>query len=186
MIAFNGNIGPHPFDIGELNWGQHHYDIVQWAADADDTGPVEIFMHGDRSGYTYANGVVVYGEGFPGEPVGGEGGACFVGTDGRIAVDRSALVSDPPDIVREPLRPRETHLYRNDGHSRNFLHCIRTRQPTICNAGVAHRAASALLLGGVAKQLGRNLKWDPKDEHFINDEEANRMLSIAKRSPWRI
>ena len=186
MIPFNGNIGPHPFDIGELNWGQHHYDIVQWAADADDTGPVEIFMHGDRSGYTYANGVVVYGEGYPGEPVGGEGGACFVGTDGRIAVDRSALVSDPPDIVREPLRPRETHLYRNDGHSRNFLHCIRTRQPTICNAGVAHRAASALLLGGVAKQLGRNLKWDPKAEQFINDEEANRMLSIAKRPPWRI
>src|SRR5437667_417948 len=81
---------------------------------------------------------------------GGEGGACFVGTDGRIAVDRSALVSDPPNIVREPLRPDEVHLYRSDSHSGNFLHCVRTRQPTICNANVAHRAASALLLGGVA------------------------------------
>ena len=185
-IPFNGNIGPHPFDIGELNWGQHHYDIIQWAADADDTGPVEIFMRGDRSGYKYASGVVLYGEPYPGEPVGGEGGACFVGTEGRISVDRSALVSDPPDIVSEPLRPNETHLYHSESHSGNFLHCVRTRQPTICNANVAHRAASALLLGGVAKQLGRSLKWDPSAEKFSGDDEANRLLSIAKRPPWRI
>ena len=143
-------------------------------------------MENGRSCYKYANGVVVYGEPYPGEPVGDEGGACFVGTDGRIAVDRSALVSDPPDIVREPLRPNETHLYHSESHSGNFLHCVRTRQPTICNAGVAHRAASALLLGGVAKQLRRTLKWDSRAEQFINDDEANRMLSIAKRPPWRI
>ena len=113
-IPYDGNTGPHRFDIGELNWGQHHYDIVQWAAGADDTGPVEIFVEDGRSGYKYANGVVVYGKPFPGEPVGGEGGACFVGTGGRIAVDRGALVSDPPDIVREPLRPDEVHLYHQE------------------------------------------------------------------------
>ena len=110
----------------------------------------------------------------------------FVGTEGRIAVDRNALVSDPPNIVREPLRPDEIHLYRSDSHSGNFLHCVRTRQPTICNASVAHRAASALLLGGVAKQLRRNLKWDPQAEQFPDDDEANRLLSIAKRPPWRL
>src|SRR2546422_1037253 len=106
--------------------------------------------------------------------------------EGRIAVDRSALVSDPLDIVREPLKPNEKHLYHSDSHSGNFLHCVRTRQPTICNANVAHRAASALLLGGVAKQLGRGVKWDPEAERFIGDDEANRMCSIAKRPPWRI
>ena len=183
-LPYDGNTGAHRFDIGELNWGQHHYDIIQWAAGADETGPVEIFVEKGRSGYKYANGVVVYGKPYPGEPVGGEGGACFVGTNGRIAVDRSALVSDPPDLVREPLRPSETHLYRSDSHSGNFLECVRTRKRTICNAEVAHRAASALLLGGVAKQLQRKLKWDPQAEQFPNDEEANRMLSIAKRAPW--
>ncbi len=185
-LPYDGNTGAHRFDIGELNWGQHHYDIVQWAADADATGPVEIFMRGDRSGYKYASGVVVYGEAYPGEPVGGEGGACFVGTEGRIAVDRSALVSDPPDIVREPLRPNDVHLYRSDSHSGNFLECVRTRKRPICDADIAHRANSALLLGGVAKQLLRTLKYDPQAEQFLNDDEANRLLSIAKRPPWRV
>ena len=185
-IPYDANTGAHRFDIGELNWGQHHYDIVQWAAGADETGPVEIFMEGDRSCYKYATGVVVYGKAYPGEPVGNVGGACFVGTQGRIAVDREALVSDPPDIVREPLRPDEVHLYRSTSHAGNYLYCIRTRKKPICDADIAHRAASALLLGGVAKQLNRALKWDPKAEQFVNDDEANRLLSIAKRPPWCI
>jgi hypothetical protein len=184
-IPYDGNTGSHRYDIGELNWGQHHYDIVQWAAGADDTGPVEIWMEGDRSCYRYASGVTVYGKPYPNEPIGGEGGACFVGTRGRIAVDRNAIVSDPPEIAREPLRPGETHLYRSNSHSGNFLECVRTRKKTICDADIAHRAASALLLGGVAKQLKRPLKWDPKAERFAGDDEANRLLSIAKRPPWR-
>jgi hypothetical protein len=186
MIPFDGITGPHRFDIGELNWGQHHYDIIQWAAGADQTGPVELFMENDRSCYKYASGVVVYGKPYPGEPIGGEGGACFVGTNGRIAVDRNALVSYPAEIAREPLRPEETHLYRCDSHSGNFLDCVRTRKRPICDADVAHRAASALLLGGVVKQLRRNLRWDPKLEQFTNDPEANRLLSIAKRPPWSV
>jgi len=185
-LPYDGNTGAHRFDIGELNWGQHHYDIVQWAAGADETGPVELFMEEDRSCYKYASGVVVYGKPYPNEPIGNDGGACFVGTGGRIAVDRDALVSDPPDIVREPLRPDEVHLYRSSRHADNFLECVRTRKRPICDANIAHRAASALLLGGVVKQLKRTLKWDPKAEVFINDDEANRMLSIAKRPPWYI
>jgi hypothetical protein len=185
-LPYDGIATAHRFDIGELNWGQHHYDIIQWAAGADETGPVEAFMEGTRSCYKYANGVVVYGKGYPGETVGGEGGACFVGTGGRIAVDRSALISDPPDIVREPLRPDEVHLYRSDSHSGNFLECVRTRKKTICDADIAHRAASAMLIGGVAKQLNRTVKYDPKAEEFPGDEEANRFLSIAKRPPWCI
>jgi len=129
---------------------------------------------------------VVYGNPYPGEPVGQDGGACFVGSAGRIAVDRDALVSYPPDIVREPLRPNEVHLYRDTSHSGNFLECVRTSQRTICNADVALRSASALLLGGIVKQLNRPLKWDPVAQVFPGDEEANRLLTFAKRPPWNV
>jgi hypothetical protein len=185
-LPYDGNTGAHRFDIGELNWGQHHYDFIQWAAGADDTGPVELFMQDGCSNYRYANGVTVYGKAYAGEPIGGEGGAVFVGSEGRIAVDRNAIISYPARIVREPLRPGEVHLYRSDSHSGNFLECVRTRKRPISDADIAHRAASALLLGGVVKQLGRTLKWDPQREEFIGDDEANRMLSIAQRAPWGV
>jgi predicted dehydrogenase len=185
-IPYNGDTGPHPFDIGELNWGQHHYDFVQWATDSDETGPAELFMEDGRTNYRYANGVVVYGKPYPDEPIGGEGGAVFVGSEGRIAVDRNALVSYPARIAREPLHPGEIHLYRSDSHSGNFLECVRTRKRPISDADIAHRAASALLLGGVVKQLQRPLRWDPEREEFSGDDEANRMLSIAQRPPWCI
>jgi hypothetical protein len=183
-LPYDGNVGSHRFDIGELNWGQHHYDIVQWATDSDATGPVELFIEDGRTNYKYASGVVVYGKEYPGEAIGGEGGAVFVGTEGRIAVDRNALVSDPVWIGREPLRPAEVHLYSSDSHSGDFLDCVRTRRRPVSDADIAHRAASALLLGGIVKQLQRPLKWDPEREEFIGDDEANRMLSIAKRPPW--
>lgn len=183
-FPYDGKTGPHRFDVGELNWAQHHYDIIQWTAGMDETGPVELFLEGDLSGYKYANGVVVHGKPYPDEHVGGDGGACFVGTEGRIAVDRDALVAHPAEIIREPLRPNEVHLQRTSGHANNFLECIRTRQRTICNEDIAHHSVNAVLLGGLAKQLRRPLRWDPAVERFVNDEEANRMLSIAKRPPW--
>jgi len=145
---------------------------------------VELFKADGCTNYKYASGVVVYGKPYPGEPLGGEGGAVFVGSEGRIAVDRNAIVSYPAGIVREPLRPVEVHLYRSDSHSGNFLECVRTRKRPIGDADIAHRAASALLLGGVVKQLDRPLKWDPVREEFSGDDEANRMLSIAQRPPW--
>jgi len=185
-IPYDGNTSPHRFDIGELNWGQHHYDFIQWATGSDETGPVELFIADGCTNYRYANGVVVYGKPYPGEPIGGDGGAVFVGTDGRIAVDRDALISYPAQISREPLRPDEVHVYRSESHSANFLECVRTRKRPICDAAIAHRAASALLLGGVVKQLARPLKWDPVKEEFIGDDEANRMLSIAQRAPWGV
>jgi predicted dehydrogenase len=186
LFPYDGDTNAHRFCFGHLNWGQHHYDFIQWAAGEDESGPVEIFMEDGVSCYKYASGVVVYGKPYPGEPVGGVGGACFIGTEGRLAVDRDALVSDPPEIIREPLRPDEAHVYFSNSHSGNFLDCVRTRKKPICDADIAHRAASAMLLGGVAQQLQRRLEWDPKAERFVNDDEANRMLSMAKRPPWRV
>ncbi|MHC4326057.1 MAG: hypothetical protein ACYSUX_17445 [Planctomycetota bacterium] len=33
---------------------------------------------------------------------------------------------------------------------------------------------------------GRKIRWDPKRERIIGDQEANRMLGRAMRSPWHI
>ena len=174
------------FGFGGINWGPHHYDVVQWALAADRTGPVEIGYEDGRVVYQYASGVVVYGCECPGVEVGRSGGACFVGTEGRIAVDRGRLVADPPRILQDPLGLRDVRLYESHSHAGNFLECVRTRKQPICDVQTAHRAASVVLLGGIAMELKRRLKWDPAAEQFVGDDEANRLLSYAKRPPWRV
>jgi predicted dehydrogenase len=183
---YPGFTDAHRFGFGGINWGQHHYDIVQWGLDADRTGPVELFVDNGVAAYRYANGVVVYGRGYPNELIGSQGGVIFVGTEGRIAVDRDAIASYPASILRSPLGPGDQRLPRNTGHSNEFIECVRTRGKTICDVETAHRAASLMLLGGIVKELGRPLKWSPGKEEFLNDPEANGLLSVATRPPWTL
>jgi hypothetical protein len=96
------------------------------------------------------------------------------------------LLANPVDILRKPLKPSDVHLPNPGSHSGNFLQCIRTRQRTICDIESTHRAASLMLLPGIAEQVGRTLKWDPQQEQFVNDAEANRFLSVPYRSPWKL
>lgn len=183
-IPFQGRADAHLFGYGGINWGQHHYDIVQWALDADRTGPVELYLDEGSAAYRYANGVTVYGRPYPGQQIGETGGGWFIGTEGKIGVDRENLVSDPPNILEKPLGKDDVHLYKSESHSGNFLECIKTRKQPICGIETAHRAASVMLLGGIVQQLQRPLHWDPKKEQFIDDDEANQLLTISKREPW--
>jgi hypothetical protein len=38
----------------------------------------------------------------------------------------------------------------------------------------------------IALRLGRKLRWDPGQDRFVGDDEANAMLSRASRSPWAV
>ncbi len=171
--------------IGDVNWSPHHYDIVQWTVNPDVNAPIEVSCEKkDIIHYRYSNGVVVHSTGYPGERVGGEGGACFVGTEGRIVVDRQNIVSYPANILKQPLRPEDSRVYHATSHSGNFLECIRSRRPTICHPETAVYTMNAILIGGIALALQRTLKWDPVKAQFSGDEQANRLLSYTPRPPW--
>jgi hypothetical protein len=45
---------------------------------------------------------------------------------------------------------------------------------------------SLCLFAGIAPQLNHKMVWDPVKEVFPKDEQANRMLSYARRSGWNI
>jgi hypothetical protein len=37
----------------------------------------------------------------------------------------------------------------------------------------------------IAMRLQRKLRWDPAAERFVDDDQANRLLSRAIRGPWQ-
>lgn len=193
--------------VGDVNWSPHHYDIIQWTINPEPASPIAVEY--ERRGaapsgggvhpagaagrpedgnvhYHFANGVVVHSTGYPGEPVGSEGGACFVGTEGRIAVDRNNIVSYPAHILQRPLRPEDTHLERITSHSGNFLECVRTRRQPICHPETALYTISMILAGGIGMALQRAVRWDHAKGEFPGDEEANRLLSYTRRPPWLV
>ena len=183
---FDGNLNAHRFGNGGINWCQHYYDIVQWGIDADDTGPVELRFGKQGLTYVYANGVEVYAKGHPDPQWRFEGGPVFIGTEGIIGAGRNRIAAEPASILKEKLGPNDKPVYFAQSHSGNFLECVRSRRSTICDAESTHRAASLMILGGIAERLRRDLKWDPAKEEFPGDAEANALLSAAKRAPWRV
>lgn len=167
------------------DWGAHHFDIAQWALGMDESGPVEIHPPGgnfDRLTYVYADGVrVEHGGGS-----GGKAGVEFIGDGGRVLVNRGYLETDPPHLVQELPGPNEIRLYASDNHHDDWLRCIKTRQRPICDVEVGARTITVCHLGNIAYELKRSLRWDPAKECFVGDEEANRKLSKAMRSPWTL
>lgn len=188
-------------------WGQHQFDLANWAMDTEYTGPlsveaVAIFpksglwdVHGDfMVKMEYAHDITVYANSETPVVI------RYEGTEGWIAVYRgnySVTDSDPvssknrqvldasdPAILTSEIGPGGIHLYRSDNHHANWLECIRTGKQPITPVEVGHRACSVCLLSHIAMKLGRKLYWDPVKEHFKNDREANSMLERPQRYPY--
>jgi hypothetical protein len=88
--------------------------------------------------------------------------------------------------VQSVIGPGELHLYASPEHHRNFLDCIRTRRPAAAAAEIGHHATTTCNLAEISARLGRKVKWDARAERFVEDDEANRLLGRALRSPWAI
>jgi len=181
--------------------GVHPLDIAQWGNGTDRTGPVEIEGRGvfPNEGFndtaidwhvecTYANGVKLIFTSTHRDVNSPEVGARFEGTQGWVQAQGNAasVLAEPASLLRSVIGPDEVHLYRSEQHAMNFLECIRSRTETIAPAEVAHRSTTICLLSDIAIRLGRKLRWDPQREQFIQDDEANRMLSRAMRPPWSL
>ncbi len=191
-------------------WGSHHIDCAHWAMNTEHTGPVEIWGHADfpksglwdvhgifRTEALYKNGVrMVVSNEIP-------NGIRFEGTEGWIFVSRgdaSVTASDPiekrnaakaldasnPKILESVIGPNEVNLTVSKEHHGNWLESIVSRKQPIAPAEIGHRSCSACLLHHAAMKLNRKLYWNPDTERFVNDPEANALLSRPQRKAYAI
>jgi predicted dehydrogenase len=172
------------------DWGAHHFDIAQWGLGMDESGPVEIVPPKDPKAekgltYVYANGVtVIHADEYePGKKV---NGLAFIGSDGKVFVNRGYLASDPADIIKQPLGAHDVRLYRSPGHQRDWIECIRSRRRPIADVEIGARSVTVCHLGNLAYWNHRKLRWDPQHWQFVGDAEANKWLDRERRAPWKL
>jgi len=192
------------------NFGCHSNGLVQWALGADGGGPVEfedlgaewpvpgdLFTTATKVDFRarYADGVELIcrttQRGF---------GARFEGSEGWIDFSAKGLQTFPESLKDAKIGPNEIHLApgaenepeggpkrsASSAHVRNFLDCVKSRNDPIEPVEAGHRTASLCHLGNIAMKLRRKIRWDPKQEQILDDNEAGRMLGRAMRAPWII
>ena len=111
----------------------------------------------------------------------------FYGSDGWCGSKSwdSGLEASNKDIVREPIPADGLHLYTcKGGEHRNFLDCVKTRKDPYFPAEIGHRCASLCHLGNISMRLKTALRWDPENEEFIGNAQANSMRNRQMRKPW--
>lgn len=199
-----GWISFRPYSGGEMTgWGAHGLDQMQYALGMDESGPVEIWTEGLKFNppvYTKpesrARGeklcsspkVMFRYAGGPTVELGDsdQGGAIFIGTKGKIEVARWLIKSDPPDIADEFAAGLKNEKYKNINHLHNWLECIKTREKPIADVEIGHRSATLCHLCNIARWTGRRLNWNPTDEIFVDDTDANKYLDRERRKGYEL
>jgi len=171
------------------DWGAHMIDMAHWGMGRDESGPIAVEGKGTfppstdlwnaATGFeftcTYDDGVKMI--------VKSGGPTRFEGTEGSVDLGGK---TDPPELADTVIGHDEIHLYESDSQHSNFLECVKSRERTAAPVEVAHRSISVAHLGNIAMRIGRPIRWNPEKEEILNDEEASRLLSRAKRSPWAV
>jgi len=189
------------------DWGAHHLDIAQWGINSlpvqiDGTASYPETADGYNvsldfeAKYKYANDVTMRVVDY------GRNGVMFNGSEGRIFVNRGVVSGKPVEELKQnPLNREDFGVYDFDNldrppragkldaitnHMGNFFDCIRSGRTPISDVESQHRSVSTCHLGNIAQRLGRSLTWDPEQEEFPADAEANGLLSRQQRSGFEV
>ncbi|MBY5956833.1 Gfo/Idh/MocA family oxidoreductase [Membranicola marinus] len=170
------------------DWGAHMFDIVQWALDKDDSGPVKFLPPEEPAqshGLTmvYDNDIRVNHKLWGGEK---DGNAIqFIGSEGRIEVSRGFLRTFPnKELATQELKSQDERVYFSDNHYQDWIDAIKSRTRPISDVEIGHRTSSVCNVTNIAYELQRPLLWDPEKEVFTGDDDANTMVGRAYRGKW--
>ncbi len=193
------------------DWGAHHVDIATWAIGQDKEGMGPVTIDG-----TNAKHPVPFKDGYPtkddyyntshdysvsckfGNGIEmvvtshGDNGILFDGSKGRIFVNRGKITGKPIDENWDEGKYSEDDLaglYKgkpHEGHKNNFYRCIREGGQTVSDVFTHVQAMNTCHLSAIAARLGREIKWDPKAEKIVGDEQAATFFARSRREGFDI
>jgi predicted dehydrogenase len=205
-------LGPAPFEPytpkrchGSFRWifdysggqltdiGAHFNDLAQWGHDTELSGPIHYDGSAEfpkeglfntpvhyRVEATYADGVkLIYHDTSP-------RAVRFEGEEGWVSVDDDGNVDASPKSILRAKQAVKQNYANWQGHHRNFLDCVKTRSQPIAPPEVAQRSTTTCHIGNICLRLNRPLRWNLQSERFVDDPEADRMLTRTMRAPWHL
>ncbi len=179
-----------------VNWGVHHLDIANWGCPAVGDQRAEVTCTGSyrndgltdnindwQAEFRYAGGLRMTHTNTDNP---NKQGCQFEGDKGWVHVNRSGIWAEPESLLKVKLKPGEISLGDSTSHHANFLDCVKSRRDPISPVEAGHKATYLGLVPEIACRLKRKLTWDPATGQFIDDRQANQMLTRPMRSPWHL
>ena len=134
------------------------------------------------------------------DDLGFDNGVMFSGSDGRFLVNRGKLVGKPVEMLKEnPLDesamgdlyvsgkvPKGPGKGNTGAQMQTFMECIKTRETPNSDVASHHKMMNVCHAINIAMRLGRKLKFDTKNEKFIDDEAANGFIERQQRAGYEI
>jgi len=195
------------------DWGAHMFDIAQAAIGMDGSAPALITPKGYNGQkyltYKYLSGIELSEQPYLDDMPGAQG-IKFIGTKGWIEVARGYLACSDASLVPAELagrRPKnmtpeerkkmfeemQKSAAKGGGsfeisspHMQDFVDCVRSRKDTIAPIEVGCSTNITCVLGNMATELGRPVKWNPATLSFGDDKEAaaHRLYHYDYRNPY--
>ncbi len=182
-------------DLG--NQGIHQMDIARWGLNKSEF-PKGVQGSGGRFGYKddgetpntelvtldFDDALLQFEvRGLPtNDELGAKVGNIFYGTEGVLAITSYTTWQTylGPKLEKGPGGTG------GGDHFANFLAAVKARDPKKLNADIeeGHLSSAYCHLGNIAYRLGRKLQVNPSSESFVNDAEADRMLTREYRAPF--
>jgi predicted dehydrogenase len=199
------------FGNGEIgNNGIHYVDVARWGLNKG--LPSRIHSTGGRFGYKdqgqtpntqvttceYSDGtqleIEIRGR-YTNTEQGMRSGVIFYGSKGYMTAslndDRVEVYLAGSEKPEPPLRKLEdVDRYSEDqlSHFHNFFDAMRANQRDLLTAEIneTYTSTAIPLLGNISYRLKREVRFDPAQQQFIGDEEANAMLTGKYRAPFTV
>jgi len=115
---------------------------------------------------------------------GEEEGAAIYGDNGSVVIGNQGWRAYDAKGKLMPGGGQSGNGQDDPNHKRNFIDCIRNNSTPVCDIAIGHVASSMTHLGNIAWRVGRRLRFDGATQAFVNDAEANRLLTRPYRAPW--
>jgi len=179
-----------------VNWAVHHLDIAVWGCPTVAAEPFELQCKGTYRNEGFTDNISTWDAEFryhsglrmtlTDDSGANKSGCRFEGDKGWVYVDRPGIWAGPESLLSVKLKAGDLHLHESNSHHRDFIESVRTRKDPVSTVEAGHKASYLGMIADISARLKRTLKWDPAEERFTGDPEANRMLSRPMRTPWRL